>query len=659
MGWDEALFGFLFRSARRFRQRGVAGPGPHAVPLDDVRERLTLVASVIAEDKLDVREAEHDGGWSGDTVWLPRVMDIAPDRDANARAFVLRVAFAACSRRLGLVRAAGDIDPLHTWLVTVLAAGPTRREMFETLGSTRALDAEFAPLVVAIRPDIAAMRPARVALECLLRERLDQPWRDLAAILPAPLRSWLDEAVACAPSAALLATEGDALYAAWKKAGGERMGAHEAVNVPLWGSLMLPSQGSGAGAKAEQNRLPEAALARGTERKGKPREHVEFVELAETPLQDNPLVHSFEKVHTAEEYKGGRKAADGSDEMKDHADALDELDLREVVRSRERTASLLRVDAMFEGTAGDLSDDGDTGPGIAYDEWDDRTRTYRPDWCTVRVGTPKVRVTAERAEAYVQSTLLRMRPQVMLLRSEFERILGERAWRTRQTDGTELDMDAVVDFRASLKARRTPSERIWTARRRHERGLAVMILLDASLSADGWVAGRRVMDVEREAVLVLGEALDGLHDEVAVAAFHSNTRRDCRFVVLKGMREPWRLARSRIPHVEPAGYTRIGPALRHGIAVLEKTHARRKLLLLVSDGRPTDFDRYEGSYGIADVRQAVREADAASVHLFALAVDARSRVHLPEMLGPGRYDVLAAPEDLPRAAAALVGRVLR
>ncbi len=406
--------------------------------------------------------------------------------------------------------------------------------------------------------------------------------------------------------------------------------------------------------------MPASALPSGTERAGKARDAVRRVEMGRDRVDENPLTHSFEKVHTAEEYKGGRKAVDGSDEMSAQGDALDELDLREVIRSPETTRSLYRADVMIDGAAGDLVDGAPDAAErvIAYDEWDFKARQRRAGWCSVRVAVAPSTVAPARAAERVRATLHRHRDVVRALRAEFERVEHGRAWRARQPDGPDVDVDALVDRHACLLAGHSPPDRLYVSRRRHRPDVATLVLVDASLSSDGWVAGRRVLDVARDAVLVLGEALAGLHDELSLAAFSSHTRRDCRFDVLKESRDPWPRAWTRLMSLEPAGYTRIGPALRHATATLARSRARRKLLLVVTDGRPNDYDRYEGRYGIADVAMATREAGDASVEVFALAIDAQARGHLEEMFGRGRYAVLPRPDDLAEAMAGVYARVL-
>lgn len=104
---------------------------------------------------------------------------------------------------------------------------------------------------------------------------------------------------------------------------------------------------------------------------------------------------------------------------------------------------------------------------------------------------------------------------------------------------------------------------------------------------------------------------------------------------VKGWNDPWPVARDRLRAIAPQGYTRIGPALRHATAGLAAESADQRLLLLVSDGKPTDYDRYEGRYGVGDIRQALREADRVGVRVHALAVDAVARDYLPPMFGRG------------------------
>jgi Mg-chelatase subunit ChlD len=650
MSWDESLFKALFGAACRVIRRDAGGDRPEACELQGQRERLQLLACALSGERLRVQAAEGDGGWRGDVILLPARLSFAGSVAANLAAYVLRVAWSCTSRRLGF--GCEESDPFLRALRTWLAAAATRAALLETLPG--AVDAEAAAAAAALAARPAPPRAAAgAALEGLARLRLGADPEGLAALLPAPALAWAIAAHAARPATPdALQAAVPALWAALPPRG-RRAAAPSAV--PLWGWLLPAATPSTAARRPPATDQDAGALPSGSERPARPREALEEIAHPEDPLGENPLVHSFEKVHTLEQYTGGRKRIDASDEMAAHGDALDELDLRRVVRSSRPTASVYQADALFADGAGDVADGAPVG-GVPYDEWDEAGRTYRRAWCLVR---PSVPATRPGAVEFVRAVRMRQRRHIESLRAVFERAEAARSWRLRQPDGPDIDVDAVIDRYARLRAGHCACDRLYAARRRHSRDVAVLVLLDASLSTDGWVANRRVMDVEQESVVVLGEALSGLYDEVALAAFHSQTRRDCRFLALKGFREPWERGYGRLWAVEPSGYTRIGPALRHATELLLRTRSRKRLLLLVSDGKPTDLDRYEGRYGIADIRQAVREAEALAVETVALAVDHRARLYLPRMFGAGRFAILPSPAHLADAMARVCLSLLR
>ena len=646
MGWDEAVFGWFHGKARALlRARVPAVERAREATLEELRERLRLFACALSERPIEVREAEDAGGFIGATILLPSAMRYAPTREENERAYLLRVVWSAAALRHGL--ALPTRDPLERALATLLAAPATSDAVLESYpGAAEGLRAHQA-FALAMELPLERHRGAARALAALRRAHLGAP----------PVRSgaegaWLDRALdARSRDRASLEAALRELTPPLRALGVSR---RDALDPPLfWGWIGSPAPAADAasGEAGDDAR----GLSSGTEIAFKPREHVRRVELEKDPLQDNPLVHSFEKIHTAEEHRGGSKQPDGTDELSKHEEALRELDVREVVRTTERAASLLRSDVMIEGAAGDLADDDEPKQGIPYDEWNEKARAYRAGWCRVRPAYVRERKSAAEARAWLAGVRSGAARHIDALRAELQRIELARRWRSRQLDGAEIDDDAVVERHAALASGHPGPDRLYRARLRSAPELAVLLLIDASLSTDGWIQERRVLDVELESALVLADALDGLGVELAIASFHSHTRRDCRFDVVKAMSEPWHggKAERRLASIEPAGYTRIGPALRHASAILERGSARRRLLLLITDAKPNDYDRYEGSYGIADVRQAVREAERSGIHVHALAIDPRARFYLPRMFGPSRHSAVPTPGDLAHA----MGRV--
>ncbi|NOY90611.1 MAG: VWA domain-containing protein [Deltaproteobacteria bacterium] len=658
--WDQRLFSFVWKGARALgRQLGLARDVEQVLPahgarLADLAPRLRLLAAALAGSDLEVREAESFAGYRGDTILLPRSVAVGTTEAEGVDVYVLGLSYQLMCRRLGFRLPSEAKRPeTASWLAMAVAL-PLLSE--ELPGSREVLNRSKALLLEA-RPAPSALTGAACALELSLRELLAEPSAPCDQPGALTWNASLREA-----AAVVSASPGETLAQEFDCACARLEASLRALGEPFDVPPLLPFGLLREAAPDNDGQtttpLPASALASGTEHEGKAHEAVRRVQLDDRPVADNPLVHSFEKVHTAEEYRGGQKALDGSDELDDQLEALEELDIREVIRTRERTESIFRADALLDGAAPELSDATPTRPpDYTYDEWDGKRREYRREHCNLYLErTRPVRPAA--AAKWVKETRASRRRELRRLEQQLSRIELERRPKKRRRDGAEVDVDAVVDARATLAAGHTPSDRLYIERKPGRPALSLLVLLDLSLSSDAYVAGERVLDVSREAAFVVGEAL-GESVDFAIAGFHSNTRRDCRFVSIKAFGEAWTQARGRLAGLEPQGYTRVGAALRHGTNVLRHKHTRRKALVVVTDGQPTDYDRYEGRHGVEDVAQAVREARRDGVACFALAVSKERTAQLGQMFGHDRYSLLHRADQLPEAMSLLMTELLR
>jgi len=216
----------------------------------------------------------------------------------------------------------------------------------------------------------------------------------------------------------------------------------------------------------------------------------------------------------------------------------------------------------------------------------------------------------------------------------------------RQPQGEHFDIDALTDMFIDIYSKHTPDEKIYISNRKREKDLSILLLLDISLSSDGYAAGNRVIDVEKQVAILFGEILDEFQVDFSIDAFYSKTRNYSTFVSLKTFDEDWQKAKYKIGTVQPQGYTRIGTALRHAGSLLQKRPTKNKWIILISDGKPNDYDRYEGKYGINDVRQALRELKFLNINSYALAIEAEAKYYLPQMFGQNHYQILTNPVEL-------------
>jgi nitric oxide reductase NorD protein len=274
-----------------------------------------------------------------------------------------------------------------------------------------------------------------------------------------------------------------------------------------------------------------------------------------------------------------------------------------------------------------------------YNEWDCDRKHYRKNWCVLR----EMDVHPQ-PESFVTKTLQRHKGLVKNLRRSFEALRGEDKLLKAQPNGEDIDLDALVKAYADAKQGFEMTNRLFIKRHKDERNIAVMFMVDMSGSTKGWIN-----DAEREALVLLCEALEILGDRYAIYGFSGMTRKRCEVYRVKRFDEPYNnLVQQRISGMTPQDYTRMGVAIRHLSQLLNEVEARIKLLITLSDGRPDDYgDNYRGIYGVEDTRQALIEAKRDGIHPFCITLDTEAKDYLPHMYGAVSYIVIDEVRKLP------------
>ncbi|WP_300455693.1 VWA domain-containing protein [Accumulibacter sp.] len=296
-------------------------------------------------------------------------------------------------------------------------------------------------------------------------------------------------------------------------------------------------------------------------------------------------------------------------------------------------------------------------PPRHYPEWDYLSGTYRPDWVSLY----------ESLHPSGDAGLIdRLLDKHAVLAGRLKRLLDllrpqDKVRIRYQEDGSELDLDIALRSLIDLKSGRSPDPRINLSHRRNGRNLAVLLLLDLSQSLGDKVrvAGgeQTVLELSQEAVSLLAWSIEQLGDPLAIAGFHSDTRHDLRYLHLKGFSEPWGDAVKRRLAAMRAGYsTRIGGAMRHAAHYLAAQPAEKRLLLILTDGQPSDVDVQDERLLIEDARQAVGEVDRQGIFTYCISLDRRADDYVSDIFGR-RYSVIdnvgRLPQRLPELFMAL------
>jgi nitric oxide reductase NorD protein len=386
--------------------------------------------------------------------------------------------------------------------------------------------------------------------------------------------------------------------------------------------------------------------------KSKAVEEIISVQVDIKQQEDAVLQHQFEKVETAEEFGGNFKDFDGEDELEDHSNALEDLNMKYTVRVDDTAHSVYQADFIENTTVSESAENDANGYHIKYDEWDYTKRIYKNDFCKVY---PKTLLKND--VNYYKKTVKENNSTLMGLRKMLTTVNNKLQQQRRQTQGEEFDIDAITDLFVDVHSNHTPSENIYISKRKKEKDLSILLLLDISLSSDGYAAGNRVIDVEKQVSILFGEILNEFNIDFSIDCFYSKTRNHSSYISIKDFDEDWNKAKFKVGAVEPSGYTRIGAALRHSGAMLDKRSTKNKWVILLSDGKPNDYDKYEGKYGVNDVKQALRELNERNINSYALAIEAQAKYYLPQMFGQNHYQILTTPVELLRSMVQLYEKI--
>jgi nitric oxide reductase NorD protein len=649
-------------AARDLWWRARPRDAPREVPLLRVRRRLDVVAAALCGVAAPILPADPPPPptWlarafartpphlivrtalpmnDGMRIWLPRA--IATPHDEHAVIVLYRLATLEQAARVARGTAFhAPTDPLERDLYLLCEAAAIDRALARELPGLAADLERARRSALRDRPAGARLSAVEEMAESLVREVL------MSELATPP--SWLVTAASPVESAV------------WaRRMARERRGAVRAYRgVPkvwLWGDIADDSASitrhAGDDPSAEASRAGRSATLRYRPRARR---------AADDEDDERPgtwMIRPDEPMESAEDPMGLQRPADHDDEANaaDLADALSELPEARIARTPGRPREVLDSDGSVARAGAVPNETALSESGIVYPEWDYRRNAYVQRGAVVRV-----RRVSPGSEAWVDDVLRRHAALVRRVRRRFDALRPRRIRVARQIDGDEVDLTAYVRAFAERFAHRGHDEGLYIGTRRIRRDLVLALLIDASASTDSWVSGAlRVIDVEKEAVVVLLEALDALGDRHAVLAFSGEGPRDVHVAMLKEFDEQGtREVRRRVAALEPDGYTRAGAAIRHASAILSREVARHRLLLILSDGKPNDVDGYDGRYGIADTRQAIAEARLQGIAAFGLTVDREAHSYLTSIFGRGGYAMLPRQDILPSVLVDVVRRLL-
>jgi nitric oxide reductase NorD protein len=568
--------------------------------------RLNLLQRIgVAEERLE------QPGRDAATLFLPPKIEIFPSSALNRSLYVWLVAYFAYVPTESI----NEADPLHRDLLVL-------RRVQETVATVLAecpgLAGTYTELCVAMR-EARPRRPLPASegkVESIVLSLLGD-----GSATPPPL--WDTDA-----GPAGLPRQAPAGYQPF-------------LPVPLWGDTWIREAGS-ANRNGDEPAGPGDLAASDARKRFAARREAD-----QAQRSDPFILNRFEKILAIAEMVNVNRPSDDDENAEKALDEMEEIPLS---THKGKPASKLKFDLDLPPEAVDTTS---LTADLTYPEWDYTRKAYLPNHCHVLAARASDQGETWEADDGARRLVRRVRRQFEALRPKHEILRA-------QPDGEEIDIDALVRARSDLLSGGSGSERVHLASKRQAHDLAVTLLVDVSLSTDAWIDDRRVLDVEKEALLVLAHGMAACGDSHSILTFTSRRRSWVRVETVKDFDEPMSQAVTRrITALRPGYYTRIGTGIRHATAKLAERPNRQRLLLVLTDGKPNDIDHYEGRFGIEDTRRAVMEARRAGVTVFGVTVDREAQSYFPYLFGRGGYAIVGQVAKLPSALPAIYRQLVR
>ncbi len=314
-------------------------------------------------------------------------------------------------------------------------------------------------------------------------------------------------------------------------------------------------------------------------------------------------------------------------------------DLDEITLGRKKANLSARLKMDLDLTL-DSKEEYPIGKGHFIDEWDYSKEVYLKNYVCIK---PFLTTNIEPLPLPV-----RLKKMVKRIESELDLMELDRIKNNRLPYGDEINLDTWIDYKGH-KNKSGHHQKFYESYEKKMRDMSTLILADVSLSTEAGITQEiRVIDMIKDGLIVFSEALERLEDKFAIYTFSSLKNTNVRFEIIKNFKEKYTdNTRGRIDAVKPGYYTRLGAAIREASKILKMQATQNRLLLIISDGKPNDVDRYDGRYGIEDTKKAIQEVQKLGITPFCITIDLESKDYLPYLFGKNGYVVVRDSKKLP------------
>ena len=357
----------------------------------------------------------------------------------------------------------------------------------------------------------------------------------------------------------------------------------------------------------------------------------------------NNLNSLFDYQKTIDKYQGNNSKYNDNTKS-DNIDILKNTEINNTTKSHSKSSSIFSSTIINNISINKLEKTTIKVKKFIYNEWDYKIKKYKQNWCNVFEKENNKKIITNDKKNILQKIIKKYKKDIILFKELFYLIMNKKSWIKKQTHGQDIDLDTVIDNYKYIEQNKF--NKIYKYKKNNNKDIAISIIFDSSLSTDGYINNKKIIDILKKLTLILSYGINNLIKHFSVSTFYSNTRHDCKHIIIKNFTDNWQTVKYNISHIKPNGYTRIGPAIRHSCYNINKIKTKSKIIILLSDGKPSDYDEYEGNYGINDIKHSITEANKKNIHVKSIIIDNTPKIYFLNMFGKNNYQLISNKYNL-------------
>jgi len=598
--------------------------------LENNISKFTYIACAISSENIEILESKDNlGGYLNNKLLLPKKISISKDKNINYLIYIYIIVFLLTSKKFNFYLPKKDNNIDYILLATLLTIKDIHKNLFLNFPAIKNMINILYPVINKKRK-IINKNSKSLIFEILIKKLSYIPLCKNIKIKLSKEEKHLIYQIENTKIETFINYKQKIIYF-YNIFNNMYSNNNNIILNPLWGYLYFNSN-TNINISNKKN-IPQKIL-------NETQRDIKNIEIEESNIEkdkkkNTPFSSVVEHMKTVEEYNGGNKKIDGENENKDLS-ILNELNIKKTTKTNIPSNSIFSSNIINNISISEVKDTEVINiKKILYDEWDYKKRKYYKNWCSVY---EKKNKSLNKNIEYIEKILLNNKKNINFLKEKLKFIISEKTWKKRQLHGEDIDFDSVIDNYENII--KSFYEKIYKFQKPKYNDLSISILLDSSLSTDSYSNNKKIINIIKEISIIICSSINNLIKYFSISSFYSNTRLDCKYIIIKNFNDDWDKKKYNTDLIFPNGYTRIGPALRHATNSIKKLKTKKKLILLISDGKPTDYDEYEGEYGINDVKHAIIEANKLKIEVKSLIIDDVPRPYFTSMLGINNYQLI-------------------